>query len=75
MNSAKHRLKGFGFSFIAALALMAYANASAEANWLLEGAELTANESVAAKPHTTWGLELSNGVKIISSKTEGKIYY
>ena len=46
MGHRKNGLKAFGLSFLAVLGLMAFVAAGAQANWEVEGKELTTNETV-----------------------------
>jgi hypothetical protein len=58
MSIAKRGPKTLGLSLIAVLGLMAFIATGAQANWEVEGKELTANETVAGKGHTVWGLSV-----------------
>lgn len=91
MNSARRGPKALCFSLLVLLGLMAMLLAAgAQANWLVEGKELTANETVAVSTHTPWNLTVpakniqfrctvaaSEGLKLIgkSAVAEGQVKY
>lgn len=90
MSSIKSGLKASGLIVAAALSLMAFMTAAAQANWLVGGSELKANESVAIKAATAIvftipakNMEIqcttvnSLNLKLISSSTtaEGNLDY
>ncbi len=80
------RLKAFGLCLLALCGLTALMATSAQANWLVGGAELTTeNKNVLAKAHTTGKLIVSSlnfeircttvegkGLKIVKSSTKGE---
>ena len=72
MSNARSRFSGLAAALIAVAVLMSYASASAEANWLVEGAELTANETVSVSRNTPWTLLASNGIEIKCTETQGE---
>ncbi len=90
MSRRMHGLKGLGLALLALCGLMAAMAASAQANWLENGAELTANKNVTAKAHTTGKLLVSSlnfeircttvkgeGLKVVakSGTAEGKVAF
>ena len=90
MNPARRGPTALASSLLAILGLMAVLAAGAQANWLVEGTELTTNETVAVKPHTPWTLKVlaknlelqcstveSEGLTLIakSGTGEGKVKY
>ena len=71
MSIVKHWPKVLSLSL---LGLLTLAVSGAQANWEIEGKELTANESVAAKAHTPWGLGVpakNFEIKCNATETEG----
>jgi hypothetical protein len=61
MSYRKNGLKALGLMVVAALGLMAFMATGAQANWLVNGVELKANEAVAATAHT-------NGILTVPAK-------
>ena len=57
---------------IAALGLMAFMAAGAQANWKVEAKELTANEEVKVSTHKEFNLLLSNGIEIRCASIQGE---
>jgi hypothetical protein len=90
MSIRRNGLKALGLSVIAALSLMAFMAAGAQANWLVEGVELKANETVSVAAHTEGKLAVpakniefrcttigAEGLKLVASseKAEGKVKF
>jgi len=77
MSHGKYGLRAFGLTIVAALGLMAFMAAGAQANWLyLEGGvahELTSNELVEVTKHSADGTLLIEGVNasILCQKIQG----
>jgi hypothetical protein len=90
MSYRRNGLRALGLSLLAIAGLMAFMAAGAQANWLVNGVELTANESVAAKAHTEGKLAVpakkiefrckevaGEGLKLVakSGTAEGKVKF
>ena len=90
MNPARRGPTALASSLLAILGLMAVLAAGAQANWLVEGKELTTNETVAVSAHTPWTLTIpakniqfrcttaaSEELKLLakSATAEGKVKY
>jgi hypothetical protein len=90
MSYRRNGLRALGLSLLAIAGLMAFMAAGAQANWLVEGVELKANETVSVATHVEGKLAVpakniefrcstigAEGLKLLASseKAEGKVKF